>query len=179
MENQGPAKDVTWVFRVVDPQGHPVTGARVNVWRADQTPASEQPGTTDAQGTGRLHLKPGQYSAKVQAPGFVTAFHEDIRIPPESTPRLDLPLVRSVPPLEGWWMGKGSPCRASGSGSLLPTPRSPLFKPSAARRASSPSRMGPELLRALPRGPALDLLVAPARAARLLSPACVPRSQPT
>ncbi|NOJ94717.1 carboxypeptidase regulatory-like domain-containing protein [Corallococcus coralloides] len=97
VEAPGPAKDVTWMFRVVGPEGQPVSGAQVNVWRADQSPSYAQPGTTDAQGTGRLLLKPGWYGTEVQARGFVTAFREDIRIAPESAPRLELTLARSVP----------------------------------------------------------------------------------
>ncbi|RKH26180.1 carboxypeptidase regulatory-like domain-containing protein [Corallococcus sp. AB030] len=97
LETPGPAKDVTWVFRVVDPEGQPVSGARVNVWRADQSPAYGQPGSTDAQGTGRVALKPGWYGTEVQARGFVTAFREDIRIAPDSKPRMELSLARSAP----------------------------------------------------------------------------------
>ncbi|WP_237726667.1 carboxypeptidase-like regulatory domain-containing protein [Corallococcus coralloides] len=97
LETPGPANEVTWVFRVVDPEGQPVSGARVNVWRADLSPSYAQPGTTDAQGTGSLLLKPGWYGTEVQARGFVTAFREDIRIAPESKPRLELALARSAP----------------------------------------------------------------------------------
>ena len=97
VEMPGPAKDVAWTFRVLDPEGQPVPGARMSVWRADQPQASALPGTTDARGTGRLLLKPGWYAAEIQAPGFVTAFRTDIRIAPESKPWIDLSLARSVP----------------------------------------------------------------------------------
>ncbi|NOJ94718.1 carboxypeptidase regulatory-like domain-containing protein [Corallococcus coralloides] len=96
LEAPGPAKDVTWMFRVVDPEGQPVPGARVRVWRADLPQDSALPGMTDAQGTGRVALKPGRYAAEVQARGFVTAFRTDIRIAPESKPRMELSLSRAV-----------------------------------------------------------------------------------
>ncbi|WP_233585745.1 carboxypeptidase-like regulatory domain-containing protein [Corallococcus sp. CA054B] len=97
LETPGPAQDMTWMFRIVDPEGQPVSGARVNVWRADLSQDSALPGMTDAQGTGRVALKPGRYVAEVQARGFVTAFHTDIRIAPESKPRMELSLARTVP----------------------------------------------------------------------------------
>ncbi|WP_367616395.1 carboxypeptidase regulatory-like domain-containing protein [Corallococcus exercitus] len=97
VETPGPAKDVAWVFRVLDPEGQPVPGARVNAWRADLSRDSALPGTTDAQGTGRLALKPGWYAAEVQARGFVTTTRVDIRIAPESEPRLGVTLARTVP----------------------------------------------------------------------------------
>ncbi|NOJ94716.1 carboxypeptidase regulatory-like domain-containing protein [Corallococcus coralloides] len=97
LEPSGPANEGNWMFRVVDPQGHPVSGAQVNVWRADLPQDSALTGTTDAQGTGRVALKPGRYAAEVQARGFVTAFRTDIRIAPESKPRMELSLVRTVP----------------------------------------------------------------------------------
>nr|WP_240672931.1 carboxypeptidase regulatory-like domain-containing protein [Corallococcus coralloides] len=97
LEAPGPAKDVTWMFRVVDPEGQPVSGAQVNVWRADQSQDSALLATANAQGTGARILKPGWYSAKVQARGFVTAFRTDIRIAPDSRSRMDLPLARTVP----------------------------------------------------------------------------------
>ncbi|WAS83581.1 MULTISPECIES: carboxypeptidase-like regulatory domain-containing protein [unclassified Corallococcus] len=97
LEAPGPANEVSWMFRVVDPEGQPVSGARVKVWRADQSPTHDAlPCSTDAQGTGRLLLKPGWYGTEVQARGHVTAFREDIRIAPESEPRLDLTLARSA-----------------------------------------------------------------------------------
>ncbi|MHA7631396.1 carboxypeptidase-like regulatory domain-containing protein [Corallococcus sp. M7] len=96
LETPGPAKDVTWMFRVVDPEGQPVSGARVKVWRADLPQDSALPGLTDAHGTGRVALRPGRYAAEVQARGFVTAFRTDIRIAPESKPRMELSLARAV-----------------------------------------------------------------------------------
>ncbi|WP_233591516.1 carboxypeptidase-like regulatory domain-containing protein [Corallococcus sp. AB011P] len=98
VETPGPAEDVAWMFRVVDPDGHPVSGARVSVWRADHPPTyNVRSGTTDAQGTGHLLLKPGWYAAEVQARGFVTAFRTDIRLAPESKLALDVSLTRSAP----------------------------------------------------------------------------------
>ncbi|WP_404362240.1 carboxypeptidase-like regulatory domain-containing protein [Corallococcus coralloides] len=96
LETPGPANDVAWMFRVVDPEGRPVSGARVKVWRADLSQDSALPGITDARGTGRVALKPGRYAAEVQARGFVTAFRTDIRIAPESKPRMELSLARAV-----------------------------------------------------------------------------------
>ncbi|WP_367616396.1 carboxypeptidase-like regulatory domain-containing protein [Corallococcus exercitus] len=97
VEDSGPAKDVTWVFRVVDPEGQPVSGARVSVWRADLTQDSAVPATANAQGKGARILKPGWYAAEVQAQGFVTAFRTDIRIAPASRPQMEVSLARSVP----------------------------------------------------------------------------------
>ncbi|NRD54101.1 carboxypeptidase regulatory-like domain-containing protein [Corallococcus exiguus] len=97
LETPGPANEVTWVFRVVDPGGQPVSGARVNVWRAELSQDNALPGMTDAKGTGRVALKPGRYAAEVQARGFVTAFRTDIRIAPDSKPRMELSLARAVP----------------------------------------------------------------------------------
>ncbi|CAM4416271.1 carboxypeptidase-like regulatory domain-containing protein [Corallococcus exiguus] len=97
LETPGPANEVTWVFRVVDPEGQPVSGARVNVWRAELSQDNALPGMTDAKGTGRVALKPGRYAAEVQARGFVTAFRTDIRIAPDSRPRMELALARTVP----------------------------------------------------------------------------------
>lgn len=96
-ETQGQANGVTWVFRVLDPEGHPVSGARVSVWRADAPRDTALAGTTDAQGTGRIALMPGWYAAEIGAPGFVTTSRTDIRIAPELKPRMDLPLARAVP----------------------------------------------------------------------------------
>ncbi|WP_242592669.1 carboxypeptidase-like regulatory domain-containing protein [Corallococcus exiguus] len=97
LETPGPAKDVTWMFRVVDPEGQPVPGARVKIWRADLSQESALLATTNAQGTGARLLKPGWYAAEVQARGFVTAFRTDIRLAPDSRPRMELRLARSVP----------------------------------------------------------------------------------
>ncbi|WP_254330612.1 carboxypeptidase-like regulatory domain-containing protein [Corallococcus exiguus] len=97
LETPGPAKDVTWMFRVVDPEGQPVPGARVKVWRADLSQESALLATANAQGTGARILKPGWYAAEVQARGFVTAFRTDIRIAPESKPRMELSLARTAP----------------------------------------------------------------------------------
>ncbi|RKI10450.1 carboxypeptidase regulatory-like domain-containing protein [Corallococcus sp. AB030] len=97
LETPGPANEVTWVFQVVDPEGQPVPGARVKVWRADLKRDTALPGTTDAHGTGRVALKPGWYAAEIRAPGFVTTSRTDIRIAPEPKPRMELPLARAVP----------------------------------------------------------------------------------